>query len=93
MVFKSIDALLASNPKLALTYLALDNCSNSFELFGEVLRALRKGALFCALIEAGIASTTGAETLGLKEYPAKKYGSLPRATRQAFVKLYIELTI
>ena len=41
-VFKSIDALLAGNPTEALTHLALKNCDNPFELFGEVLRALRK---------------------------------------------------
>ena len=33
MVFKSIDALLAGNPKLALSHLALDHCNNPFELF------------------------------------------------------------
>lgn len=93
MVFKSIDALLAGKPKLAFSHLALDDCSNSFELFGEVLRAIRKGALFCAIIESGIANSAATEALGLKEYPAKKYSSFPRPTRQAFIKLFTDLSI
>lgn len=90
-LFKALDALLIGNPAEAVKLLKLTESTNDFEILSEVTRALRKPALYTALILSGYSIQNAQSATGIKDYPAKKYAAGSLENKRALVNLYTEL--